>query len=101
MARRHHPLADRLARLEAANRADRWHFALTDGSTASLPIGAVLDAAHDALTRLDTPPDQHPAITRELRLLARVADDSEPSMLGRLAIQLAREAVGEAEGPDE
>ncbi|AJC60167.1 hypothetical protein [Streptomyces sp. 769] len=100
MTRRRNPLADRLARLEAANRADRWHFTLTDGSTATLPIGAVLDAIHDAIhyTAPETDTNHRPAISRELHLLARVADDSETSMLGHLAVDLARNVVEGADG---
>jgi hypothetical protein len=96
MNRRRNPLAARLARLEAAHDAELWHFTLTDGSTASLPVGVVLDATGDALDRLDrldTPGAEHPPASRALRLLARVADDTETSMLGRLAVQLAREVV--------
>lgn len=97
MARRHNPLADRLARLENANRAHLWSFTLDDGSTGSLPIGAVLDAISDALTRIDQPHVDHAPVSAELRLLARVADGSETSMLGRTAIELARQAVEDAD----
>ncbi|MEU7581959.1 hypothetical protein AB0B50_30725 [Streptomyces sp. NPDC041068] len=101
MTRRRRDFRDRLTALENANRADRWHFTLTDGTTASLTIGAVLDALQEAIVRTDdTALDERPALSRELRLLARVADDSEASMLGRLAVDLARQVVDaeQAEG---
>ncbi|MEV0440905.1 hypothetical protein AB0I84_45385 [Streptomyces spectabilis] len=102
MIRRRRTIADRLAALESADRADRWTFTLDDGRTATLPVGAVLDALAEAFDRLGDG-DQDEAATatedvepsRALRLLARVADDSEPSMLGSLAVQLARAAVAQ------
>ncbi|WP_327156360.1 hypothetical protein [Streptomyces tubercidicus] len=98
MARRRNPLADRLARLEAAARVGMWHFTLDDGSTASLPAVTVLDVMGDALTYAAADPvAEPPPISRELRLLARVADGSETSVLGRTVVQLARHIVEEAE----
>jgi len=97
MARRRNPLVDRLARLEAAARVGMWHFTLDDGSRASLPAGTVLDVMGDALAYAADHVAEPPPISRELRLLARVADGSETSVLGRTVIQLARHIVEEAE----
>ncbi|MFD9905888.1 hypothetical protein [Streptomyces sp. NPDC059063] len=102
MTRRRRTIADRLAALENADRADRWTFTLINGRTASLPVGAVLDAVAEAFDRLDDEDQdegataaERPEPSRELRLLARVADDSETSMLGSLAVRLARATVAQ------
>lgn len=94
---RRHTLAARLDRLEAAHRAHFWRFTLTDGQRASLPVDVVLDAMADAFDRLDDPNAEHPPASKALRLLARVAEDTEASLLGRTAVQLAREVVGQAD----
>ncbi|MFI9261157.1 hypothetical protein ACIGT4_26130 [Streptomyces sioyaensis] len=100
MARRRNPLADRLARLEAAARVGMWHFTLDDGSRASLPAVTVLDVMGDALAYAADHVAEPPPISRELRLLARVADGSETSVLGRTVVQLARDIVDEAENAE-
>lgn len=93
---RRHTLAARLDRLEAAHRADLWHFTLTDGQRATLPVGVVLDAMGDALDRLGNSDAEHPLPSRALLLLARADDDTETSLLGRTAIQLARQVTVQA-----
>lgn len=93
---RHNAFAYRLARLEAAARSDLWYLTLDDGRAESLPVGAVLIAMREALARLHNPDVANPPLSRELLLLARVAEGTESSVLGASAIALARQAVEEA-----
>lgn len=93
MARRSTSFAARLARLEDAHRADLWAFTLDDGRTGSVRVGAVLDAMNEALDRIRAPDADHPPPSRTLRLLARVADGTEPSLLGAAAVMFARQAI--------
>lgn len=98
MARRKNKLADRLARLEESSRVGMWQLTLVDGSTAALPVVTVIDALADLFDRAGQPEVAHGPLSREIRLLARVAEDSETSMLGRTVVVLAREAVLKTQG---
>lgn len=98
MARRKNKLVDRLARLEESSRVGMWQLILADGSTAALPVVTVIDALADLFDRAGQPEVDHGPLSREIGLLARVAEDSETSMLGRTVVVLARKAVLEAQG---
>jgi hypothetical protein len=104
MTRRKSKVADRLARLEDASREGMWQLTLEDGTAAALPVLTVMDALaelfgfpaggdQDDDERSPGPP--RPTLTHEIRLLARVAEGSETSMLGRTVVALAKEAVRE------
>lgn len=89
MARRQ--LAGRLARVEAAFKVPLWVFRLVTGRTANLPVKNVLSVLSEAMAVVYEPEGEHPPLSKNLLLLAE-ADDSEPSVLGAAAIQLARRA---------
>ncbi|ARP70096.1 hypothetical protein LK07_10185 [Streptomyces pluripotens] len=104
MARRKNKLADRLARLEDASREGMWQLTLEDGTAAALPVLTVMDALAELFgfpVDADQDDDERSSgpprltLTHEIRLLARVAEGSETSMLGRTVVALAKEAVRE------
>ncbi|MFD0138023.1 hypothetical protein ACFVIL_29285 [Streptomyces sp. NPDC127159] len=91
MARRPQ-IAGRLARVEAAFKAPMWLFQLVTGRTANMPVKAVLAVLTEAMAVVHNTDGDHPPLSKNLLLLAQADEDTEPSVMGRAALQLARRA---------
>ncbi|MGW1801917.1 hypothetical protein ACWCQN_39915 [Streptomyces sp. NPDC001984] len=91
-------LIGRLARVEAALKVPLWLFRLVTGRPTSMPVKSVLAVLAEAMAIVYDPDGEHPPLSKNLLLLAQADDTAEPSVVGRSAIQLARQAR-EVKGP--